>query len=195
MAHALFGVPDSEYGEQMAEKIANINQNEDYLHLLLENQTSVINSTISVLKQDKNDMKLHFSELKKSIYNDSNTVQDENLNIRHAQKLMSLAIQLNTLAADLQRIETELIAALTQSHGQFAGIEVKVADALNLDFNGLRWCCIKCRNISVEFYNFSKEISAEIREINRDIWKSHLVRSVKRLLRSVQLMLTLQSVY
>lgn len=63
---------------------------------------------------------------------------------------------------------------LKRSHAICAGIDAKIADALNLDYNGLWWCCIKCRHISVEFYNFARGISSGISEIGRDMWHSYL---------------------
>ncbi|GBP97211.1 hypothetical protein EVAR_67636_1 [Eumeta japonica] len=86
VAHALFGVLDSEYAKQMAQTIVNVKQNEDYLLLLLKIKP-----------------------------------QDETSRLRQTQDLMSLVIQLNTLASDLQRIETELVTALTHTnHGNIS---------------------------------------------------------------------------
>ncbi|GBP97496.1 hypothetical protein EVAR_63665_1 [Eumeta japonica] len=54
VAHALFGVLDSEYAKQMAQTIVNVKQNEDDLLLLLKTQASAIDSTINIIKQDQN---------------------------------------------------------------------------------------------------------------------------------------------
>ena len=58
-----------------------------------------------------------------------------------------------------------------QWHAKCAGIGARIVDALYGDNIGLRWCCTKCRKISVDFYKFYKDSMTEVSEMSRDLWK------------------------
>lgn len=55
-------------------------------------------------------------------------------------------------------------------HIKCAGISARVADEIYSKQNGLKWCCVKCRQISIEFCRFLKEASSEIKEMGRELW-------------------------
>lgn len=59
-------------------------------------------------------------------------------------------------------------------HAKCAGVTARVVDALYGDKNGLHWCCIKCRKINIEFYNFVKSYTSEVNELNQDIFNVYM---------------------
>nr|XP_044248843.1 uncharacterized protein LOC123002543 [Drosophila takahashii] len=53
IASSLFGVLDTEYAKKMSLTIEKVKTNEDYLLELVKNQTSIIDSTINIMKRDE----------------------------------------------------------------------------------------------------------------------------------------------
>lgn len=55
-------------------------------------------------------------------------------------------------------------------HAKCAGIPARVVDILYGENNGLKWCCLKCRKINVDFYKFVKNYSSEVAQMGKELW-------------------------
>lgn len=80
IAHSLFGVLDSKYAQDMANTIAQVKENEAHLISLLRNQTSIIDSTMNILKSDQLQVKKKFDQIDlqiSQIYNKIHNVSEE----------------------------------------------------------------------------------------------------------------------
>lgn len=119
IANSLFGVLDSEYAQQMTNTIESVKENEDHLHNLLKNQTSILDATINIIKQDEaaikkklDDLDAQSSEILSRIHN----IEETDYQVRLFEIFISLAIQLTIAAANLQRIKSSILDVLTDTH-------------------------------------------------------------------------------
>lgn len=55
-------------------------------------------------------------------------------------------------------------------HVKCAGISARVVDEMYAEKNGLRWCCVKCRDIDVDFCKFFKKSTSEMVTMGRQLW-------------------------
>ncbi|XP_075167651.1 uncharacterized protein LOC142239762 [Haematobia irritans] len=67
IANSLFGILDSEYAEQMSATIKNMKTDDSVMLRLLRDQTSVINSTLNVVKQSMTTTKHNFGQMEKKL--------------------------------------------------------------------------------------------------------------------------------
>lgn len=119
IANSLFGVLDSNYAEEMSTTINTIKENEHHLKRLLMNQTSIIDATLNVFKQDELRIKQNLASLDENLTNIvSRLVNDEK--VQHQTELfkvfISLSVQLSVISAKLHRVQSAIVAALSDSH-------------------------------------------------------------------------------
>lgn len=119
IANSLFGILDSEYAQQMSITIDSVKENENHLQRLLKNQTSILDATINVIKQDQTSVNEKF----KSIDVQTNEIQlsmHELESFEYQSKMfqifMSLAMELTITATNLQRIKSSILDVLTDTH-------------------------------------------------------------------------------
>jgi len=105
IASSLFGVLDSTYADKMVQTITKVKANERHLLTLLRNQTSLIDSTIIVIKMDEI---LNSKRLKKIENYIAETTGTES-RFNKFSWYITLATQLSLLASSLQRMQTEII--------------------------------------------------------------------------------------
>lgn len=109
IASSLFGVLDSTYAKDMADTITKVKSNEEHLLTLLKNQTSLIDSTINVIKRDE----VSNSKRLKLIENYIADTRSSSSVFNNLSRYTSLTTQLSMLASNLQRVQTEIINILT----------------------------------------------------------------------------------
>ena len=56
---------------------------------------------------------------------------------------------------------------LNQWHVKCARINAKVVDTIR-DNVGVRWCCVHCRKLSADFYNFVKDLQSELGSMKKE---------------------------
>ncbi|KAH8318239.1 hypothetical protein KR059_011927 [Drosophila kikkawai] len=109
IASSLFGVLDSTYAKDMASTINKVKHNEEHLLTLLKNQTSLIDSTINVIKRDEISNSKRLKLIEDYIADTRNT---SNLFDKWSW-YTSLSTQLAMMASNLQRVQSEIINILT----------------------------------------------------------------------------------
>lgn len=119
VANSLFGVLDSKYAEQMSKTIDVINKNEGHLLALIKNQTSIIDSTINVLKRDHSEAERKFKEIDNQVnqlINRINHTGEDSYELKINQFFISLSIQLSLIVMNLQKTQATIIDVLTDIH-------------------------------------------------------------------------------
>ncbi|XP_037959252.1 uncharacterized protein LOC119688653 [Teleopsis dalmanni] len=116
VAKTLFGVLDSNYAENMAQTINQLKEDNNHLARLLQNQTSIIDSTLNILKRDEVTVNNQLGQLQDQISQVLNRIDNETEQIKITQIFLSIAIQLTLMDANLQRIQAEIINVLIDSH-------------------------------------------------------------------------------
>ncbi|KAH8293015.1 hypothetical protein KR054_006124, partial [Drosophila jambulina] len=112
VANSLFGVLDSKYAEDMSKVINNVKSNEDILMMLLKNQTSILDSTINVVRKGSSATYDRIRSIERKIgalNKERGKYQGDYLQ----QAFMVLTAQLTLLATGMQRMQTEIANVLT----------------------------------------------------------------------------------
>ncbi|KAM8702202.1 hypothetical protein ACLKA7_001894 [Drosophila subpalustris] len=115
IANSLFGVLDSNYANEMTKVIKKVQTNEEFVLSLLKNQTSVLDSTINVVKKTRaaSDKRLRLLEQQVAAIADS---RGKYTGSRLTETYLALTTQLTLLAATLQRMQSEIVDVLTGIH-------------------------------------------------------------------------------
>lgn len=119
IANSLFGVLDSQYAEDMSKNIAQIKTNEDYMMKMLKNQTSIIDSTINIMKKDQELIKQKFEQLDNQftqIIKRTNNNTEELYQHKIQHLLSSWAIHMTLISTTLHRTQAAIIDVITDSH-------------------------------------------------------------------------------
>lgn len=119
IANSLFGVLDSEYAKQMTNTIELVKGNDVHLLSLLKNQTSILDATINIIKQDEASIKKKLDQLdaqSTEILARINGIAEEEYQSQIFQTFISLSLQLTIAAANLQRIKSSILDVLTDTH-------------------------------------------------------------------------------
>lgn len=119
VANSLFGILDSNYAEQMSNTINAVRENENHLKQLLINQTSIIDTTLNVFKQDERNIKQKFNNIDGKLTEFASKLHETETD-QHQSKLFQIfishSVKLSITLARLHRIQAEIITALTDSH-------------------------------------------------------------------------------
>lgn len=116
IARSLFGVLDSDYAEEMEKTINRGKEEKGHIVNLLKNQTSIIDATINILRQNEIDTKSRINEIQEKIKHIVNEIQKDDQQVSDTQLVGLLSSHLTLMATNLQRTETELINVLTDAH-------------------------------------------------------------------------------
>jgi len=108
IASSLFGVLDSTYADKMVQAITKVKANEKHLLTLLRNQTSLIDSTINVIKRDEISSCKRLKKIENYIAESTGT----ECRFIKLSRYITLATQLSLLASSLPRMQTEIINVL-----------------------------------------------------------------------------------
>ncbi|KAH8240381.1 hypothetical protein KR032_010024, partial [Drosophila birchii] len=112
VANSLFGVLDSKYADDMSETINNVKSNEDVLMMLLKNQTSILDSTINIVRKSSSATNERIKTLEYqigAINQERGKYQGGHLQ----QAFMILTAQLTLVATGMQRMQSEIANVLT----------------------------------------------------------------------------------
>lgn len=124
VAHSLFGVLDAEYAKEMSETIQKVKENESYLLTLLKNQTSIVDSTINIIKQNQMTTNARFEKIEKELETyaaEEDYVKDILTQLHLSELFQSAAFELNIIATNLLRIQTSITDALIDTqHGKIS---------------------------------------------------------------------------
>ncbi|XP_037942386.1 uncharacterized protein LOC119675270 [Teleopsis dalmanni] len=99
--------------------ISEVKQNEMQLLTLFKNQTSVIDSTINIMKKDKIAVQEGFEHIDNEIKALMNSIKDTNREVNQVrlnQVFNAGAIQLTLVVHNLQKIQSAIMDALTGTH-------------------------------------------------------------------------------
>ncbi|KAL7742977.1 hypothetical protein ACLKA6_011344 [Drosophila palustris] len=115
IANSLFGVLDSNYANEMTKVIKKVETNEEFVLSLMKKQTSVLDSTINVVKKTKatSDKCLRLLEQQVAAITES---RGKYTGSRLTETYLALTTQLTLLAATLQRMQSEIVDVLTGIH-------------------------------------------------------------------------------
>ncbi|XP_075167719.1 uncharacterized protein LOC142239847 [Haematobia irritans] len=119
LANSLFGILDSEYAEQMSATIRNMKTDDTVMLKLLRDQTSVINSTLNVVKQSMTTTKHNFEQMEKEL-NELNkrehAISGEIYQMKLSQYFNLNTMQVSLIADRIQRMQTCMLDVLTDVH-------------------------------------------------------------------------------
>lgn len=119
VAHSLFGVLDSEYAEKMSTTITTLKENDEYMLHLIKDHTSVINSTLNIVKENLAASKFKFDHLltKLNEITKASDVLAHEINQLKIEQLFSIGVtKLSFIANNLQRMQTSIVDTLTDTH-------------------------------------------------------------------------------
>ncbi|KAL7725098.1 hypothetical protein ACLKA6_018807 [Drosophila palustris] len=137
IANSLFGVLDSNYANEMTKVIKKVQTNEEFVLSLLKNQTSVLDSTINVVKKTRatSDKRLRLLEQQVAAIAES---RGKYTGSRLTETYLALTTQLTLLAATLQRMQSEIVDVLTGFHHHTISAILVSADQLKNQFDQKR---------------------------------------------------------
>ncbi|XP_070069897.1 uncharacterized protein [Drosophila takahashii] len=112
VANSLFGVLDARYAVDMAKVINEVKSKEDVLMMLLKNQTSILDSTINIVRKSKSSTDNRIRNLERqlaTINKERGRYQGDLLQ----QAFVILTAQLTLLATGMQRMQAEIASVFT----------------------------------------------------------------------------------
>lgn len=118
LANSLFGVLGSNYEEKMSETIRQLKSDDNHLDKLIKNQTSLIDSTINIMKQTQLNTKAKFDEIDKRISKllYGHALDSPLSEIHLTSAILTLTVQLLITVSTLQRVQTSIMDVLIDSH-------------------------------------------------------------------------------
>ncbi|XP_073831613.1 uncharacterized protein [Musca autumnalis] len=116
IARSLFGVLDADYAEEISKTINRAKNEHDHMSILLKNQTSIIDSTINIIKQDEISNQRKIQEISEMVDRIKNDVAKESSQLSNSQLVGLLSTYLALSAINLQRVDSEIISVLTDTH-------------------------------------------------------------------------------
>lgn len=116
VAKSLFGVLDSDYATEMEHTIRQAENGREHLYSLLRNQTSIIDSTINIIKDTELSLQSRLNETQDEIVRLENQIKEDQNQLRTTHLTTLLSSELILTATRLRQIEAEIINVLTDSH-------------------------------------------------------------------------------
>ena len=121
IANKLFGVLDNEYAEDVSKLIKQLNDNDNVLTEMIQNQTTVIDATLNVVKKESEKIEIKINALQQEVNSINKNMIDMTKRVNLLEVYMSTATQLTLLSSDLQRLEADLFDVLTDTrHGKIS---------------------------------------------------------------------------
>ena len=119
VANSLFGILDSEYADHISDTIQKVKENESHLLNLFKNQTSIVDSTINIIRKNQLAAKARFKQLEQEIKNYSAAMQDINnvlIQIHLTQLFNSGVLELNLILNNIRKIQSSILDTLIDTH-------------------------------------------------------------------------------
>ena len=119
VANSLFGILDSEYADHISDTIQKVKENESHLLNLFKNQTSIVDSTINIIRKNQLAAKARFKQLEQEIKNYSAAMQDINnvlIQIHLTQIFNSGVLELNLILNNIRKIQSSILDTLIDTH-------------------------------------------------------------------------------
>lgn len=120
-AHSVFGVLDDRFAEKYEDDIAKFKNNQDHLLHLIKNQTSIIDTTVNILKHSFSDQITQIEQHINEIIDNLNHALADMEKRQHLHVLgTNLALNVIMLIDDYKEVQQSLFEALTDTrHGKF----------------------------------------------------------------------------
>lgn len=112
MERFFYGTLDQNYANEMADTIDKIKQNEDFLHKLIKNQSTLVDSTINIVKRQENDVRRQFEEIIREI----NTIKQMGQKLQLNGRFSTLAVHTSLILASYRRMQQAIFDVVTKSH-------------------------------------------------------------------------------
>lgn len=119
VANSLFGILDSEYADHISDTIQKVKENESHLLNLFKNQTSIVDSTINIIRKNQLAAKARFKQLEQEIKNYSAAMQDINnvlIQIHLTQLFNSGVLELNLILNNIRKIQSSILDTPIDTH-------------------------------------------------------------------------------
>jgi len=118
LANSLFGVLDSNYEAKMSNIVKELKADDQHLERLLKTQTSLIDSTINIIKRKQLENEAKFAEIEKRIQAllVDHAWDQQKREIHLANAMSTFIIQMFIAVSDLQKVQNNIIDVLTDSH-------------------------------------------------------------------------------
>lgn len=121
VANKFFGVLDSEYADDISKTIKQLNENDNILAAMIQNQTSIIDTTLNIMKAETEKIELKLNTLQKEVNTISKETADVTLHVNLLEIYAATVAQLTLLSSDLLRLEDDIFDALTGArHGKIS---------------------------------------------------------------------------
>ncbi|XP_075150793.1 uncharacterized protein LOC142224900 [Haematobia irritans] len=138
VARSLFGILDADYAAEMDNTIQRAETDRSHLTSLLHNQTSIIDSTLNIIKEDELSLKTRIYEVQTTISTIHNQVVEDKAQQRIAHTVALLANELTLAAARLRQVEAEIVNVLTDSHHGRISPSLLTPDQLQREINVIK---------------------------------------------------------
>lgn len=112
MERFFYGTLDQNYADEMAVTIDKVKGNEDFLHKQIKNQSSLVDSTINIVKRQENDVRRQFEEIIREI----NTIKQMGQKLQLNGRFSTLAVHTSLILASYRRVQQAIFDVVTKSH-------------------------------------------------------------------------------
>lgn len=114
IAYALFGTLDSNFARQYVQDMNKLKNNDEHLLQLLKNQTSIIDSTLNIIKNDEKEL-----ETQNKLIADLTAEVKELIQQQYAmRRITTLANQIEHLLTRYERQQEDIIDIITHTNGK-----------------------------------------------------------------------------
>lgn len=122
----LFGTLGSKFEQQYQNDLSKLMKNDDHLLLLMKNHTSILESTLNLVKNDEVNLRKqidHFNALADAFRNQSNAIENE-------EKLHNYVSYLTQIINEYDRQQSAIIEVISDSRRQFISHELFTASQI-----------------------------------------------------------------
>lgn len=134
IASDLFGVLDSRFQENYVDDMSHIHKNEEHLLTLFKNQTSVVETTLNIVKKEQIEMRHQHNYLNDIAKNVTKLINDAD----NAQQLLLTALQISNELNRLSIMQTQLLESVVNSESSHINLNVISVSQLRDQFTIIR---------------------------------------------------------
>lgn len=107
----LYGTLDQNYADEMARTVEKIRNNEEHLMKLSQNQTSIIESTVNIMKKNQADVERQFRQLNQEIV-ELNHISGE---LQLSGRFTTLAVHTSLIMASYKQVQRAILDVVTRT--------------------------------------------------------------------------------